>query len=96
MLTGRSDVDYDNDTMIWHPGGTHGGDAKDNDDDDDDDGDDDDDDNDNDNDWMTMAHTSRWCSRGDAKEEVGPGKQAVLCQGRTAHEVGACSSSHNL
>ena len=38
---------------------------------------------------ITMAHTPRWCSGGDAKEEVGPGKQAVLCQGRTAHEVGA-------
>ena len=30
---------------------------------------------------------TRWCSKADAKEEVGPGKQAVLCQGRTAHEV---------
>ena len=28
-----------------------------------------------------------WCGQSEAKEEVGPGKQAVLCEGRTALEV---------
>ena len=36
---------------------------------------------------IIMMMITRWCSKADAKEEVGPGKQAVLCQGRTAHEV---------
>ena len=36
---------------------------------------------------VLMAIKPRWCSEGEAKEEVGPGKQAVLCQGRTAHQV---------
>lgn len=36
---------------------------------------------------VLMAINLRWCSEGEAKEEVGPGKQAVLCQGRTAHQV---------
>ena len=34
-----------------------------------------------------MMPLVRWCSQGEAKEEVGPGKQAVLCQGKTAHQV---------
>jgi hypothetical protein len=34
-----------------------------------------------------LETVERWCSEGEAKEEVGPGKQAVLCQGRTAHQV---------
>ena len=36
---------------------------------------------------IMMMPLVRWCSQGEAKEEVGPGKQAVLCQGKTAHQV---------
>ena len=36
---------------------------------------------------VLMVIPLRWCSEGEAKEEVGPVKQAVLCQGRTAHQV---------
>ena len=38
--------------------------------------------------YVPHLHTvDTWCSKEQAKEEVGPGKQAVLCEGRSVMEV---------
>ena len=43
--------------------------------------------------WCSLGYlphlpsVERWCGAGEAQEEVGPGVQAVLCEGRSAMEV---------